>query len=117
MFADEYRKMSDRFGRKPVLVLSLFGVAISTTLFGMSQNIWQMIVFRGVAGVFSGTIVTVRAMLSELSTKQTQARIFSIFSFAYNMGIFLGPLIGRLPLYGLRSWTNRWNRWWTRKSC
>jgi MFS family permease len=76
-------------------VLSLLGVAIATTLFGMSQSLWQMIVARCFAGVFAGTVVTVRAMLSENSTKHTQARAFSYFAFARNLGLFLGPLIGR----------------------
>ncbi|RMZ67221.1 major facilitator superfamily transporter [Pyrenophora seminiperda CCB06] len=87
-------KASDRYGRKPVLVLSLFGLTIATALFGMSQTLWQMVLFRCIDGVFAGTIVTVRAMLSENSTKHTQARAFSFFAFSSNMGIFIGPLIG-----------------------
>ncbi|USP80809.1 uncharacterized protein yc1106_08083 [Curvularia clavata] len=87
-------KASDRYGRKPVLVASLFGMAIATALFGLSQSLWQMMLFRCLGGVFAGTVVTVRAMLSENSTKHTQARIFSFFSFFNNMGLFLGPLIG-----------------------
>ncbi|KAF1926842.1 MFS general substrate transporter [Didymella exigua CBS 183.55] len=87
-------KASDRYGRKPVLVLSLLGIAVATTLFGMSQSIAQMIVARCLAGVFAGTVVTLRAMFSENSTKNTQARAFSYFAFAGNMGIFLGPLLG-----------------------
>lgn len=88
-------KASDRYGRKPVLVLSLLGIAIATTLFGMSQSIVQMIVARCFAGVFAGTVVTLRAMFSENSTKHTQARAFSYFAFAGNLGIFLGPLLGQ----------------------
>ncbi|KAF2028576.1 MFS general substrate transporter [Setomelanomma holmii] len=87
-------KASDRYGRKPVLVGSLLGVAVATSLFGMSQSLWQMIIFRCFAGVFAGTVVTVRAMLSENSTKYTQARAFSYFAFARNLGLFLGPLLG-----------------------
>lgn len=87
-------KASDRYGRKPVLVLSLLGIAVATTLFGMSQSIAQMIVARCFAGVFAGTVVTLRAMFSENSTKHTQARAFSYFAFAGNLGIFLGPLLG-----------------------
>jgi MFS family permease len=78
-----------------VLVISLFGLAIATALFGLSQSLWQLALFRCFAGVFAGTVVTVRAMLSENSTKHTQARIFSFFAFSNNMGIFLGPLIGK----------------------
>lgn len=78
-----------------MLVLSLLGMTVATTLFGMSQSLWQMVLFRCFAGVFGGTVVTVRAMLSEISTKHTQARAFSFFAFASNMGIFIGPLIGK----------------------
>ncbi|CAA9963905.1 ProP Permease major facilitator superfamily [Pyrenophora teres f. maculata] len=89
-------KASDRYGRKPVLVLSLCGLAVSAALFGMSQTLWQMVFARCLEGVFAGTVVTVRAMLSEISTKHTQARAFSFFAFSSNMGIFIGPLIGAL---------------------
>ncbi|RDW57042.1 hypothetical protein BP6252_13914 [Coleophoma cylindrospora] len=89
-------KAADRFGRKPVLVFSLSGVAVATTLFGFSQTIWQMILFRCIAGVFAGTIVTVRAMISENSTHKTQARAFSLFAFTAYLGTFLGPLLGGL---------------------
>lgn len=87
-------KAADRWGRKPVLVTSLLGVAVSTSLFGLSRSIWQMIVLRCLAGVFAGTIVTIRTMIAEHSTPRTQARAFSWFAFTSNIGIFLGPLIG-----------------------
>ena len=85
---------ADRLGRKPVLVSSLAGVAVATTLFGFSKTIWQMILFRCLAGIFAGTLVTIRAMISENSTPKTQARAFSLFAFTGNLGIFLGPLLG-----------------------
>lgn len=50
-------KAADHFGRKPVLLFSLSGVAVATTLFGFSKTIWQMVLFRCIAGVFAGTIV------------------------------------------------------------
>jgi len=50
-------RAADRFGRKPILVLSLLGVAVATALFGLSKQIWQMIFFRCLAGVFAGTVV------------------------------------------------------------
>lgn len=88
-------KASDRYGRKPVLVVSLVGIAVSMTLFGLSQNITQMIIARCIAGVFAGTVVTLRAMFSENSTKHTQAKAFSYFAFAGNLGILLGSALGR----------------------
>ncbi|MCJ1319789.1 hypothetical protein MMC15_005125 [Xylographa vitiligo] len=85
---------ADRFGRKPVLVLSLGGIAIATALFGFSKTIWQLILFRCLAGVFAGSVVCIRSMITENSTPRTQARAFSFFAFTGNLGIFLGPLLG-----------------------
>lgn len=85
---------ADRIGRKPVLVFSLFGVTLATGLFGLAKSIPQMILFRCLAGVFAGTIVTIRTMVAEHSTPATQARAFSWFAFSGNLGIFLGPLLG-----------------------
>ncbi|KAI5238575.1 MFS general substrate transporter [Aureobasidium subglaciale] len=94
IFMISWGRAADRYGRKPVLVYSIVGVSIMTVLFGFSRTIWQMVLFRCMAGVFSGTIVTVRTMLSENSTYKTQAKAFSWFAFAGNIGIFLGPVIG-----------------------
>lgn len=87
-------RAADRWGRKPVLVASLAGVSASVSLFGLSRSLWQMVVLRCLAGVFAGTIVTIRAMVAEHSTPKTQARAFSWFAFSGNIGLFLGPLIG-----------------------
>ncbi|KAF4439175.1 hypothetical protein F53441_12650 [Fusarium austroafricanum] len=86
--------LADRIGRKPVLIITLFGTAVGPVLFGMSKTIGQMILFRCIAGVFSGSGLVIRTMLSELSTPETQAKAFSWFAFGGNVGIFLGPLIG-----------------------
>lgn len=94
VFMISWGKASDRLGRKPVLVFSLVGVTIATALFGFSKTLWEMILFRCAAGVFGGTIVTMRTMLAEHSTPHTQAVIFSWFAFSGNLGIFIGPLLG-----------------------
>ncbi|KZT61777.1 MFS general substrate transporter [Calocera cornea HHB12733] len=87
-------RAADRWGRKPVLVVSLAGVAVGSVAFGLAGNVWQMIALRSIAGIFSGTLVTVRTMISENSTARNQARAFSFFMFAGNLGIFIGPIIG-----------------------
>jgi MFS family permease len=87
-------RAADRLGRKPVLVFSLIGVTLATGLFGMATTIPQMILLRCLAGVFAGSIVTIRTMVAEHSTAKTQARAFSWFAFSGNLGIFLGPLLG-----------------------
>jgi sugar phosphate permease len=57
IFMISWGRISDKYGRKPVLVYSVIGVSIMTCLFGFSKSMWQIILFRCLAGVFSGTIV------------------------------------------------------------
>lgn len=102
-----YGRMADRLGRKPILVFSLGGVSLATALFGLSKTLWQMIFFRCLAGVFAGSVLTIRTMLSENTNKKTQGRAFSWYMFARNMGIFLGPLVGMEYLRLLDTSTNR----------
>lgn len=89
-----YGRAADRWGRKPVLVFSLAGVSVFTALFGMSTALWMMVASRCMAGVFAGSVVTIRTMISENCTKRAQARAFGWYMFTRNLGIFLGPLIG-----------------------
>jgi MFS family permease len=56
-FMVSWGKAADRLGRKPVIVFSLVGLSISASLFGFSKTVWQMILFRCISGVFSGTVV------------------------------------------------------------
>ncbi|KAH7097166.1 MFS general substrate transporter [Auriculariales sp. MPI-PUGE-AT-0066] len=87
-------RASDRVGRKPILVFCLVGLGLSVAAFGFARSKWEMLLLRSLAGVFGGTVVTIRTMLSENSTPLTQARAFSSFAVASNLGIFIGPIIG-----------------------
>ncbi|KAI2901681.1 hypothetical protein CBS63078_6561 [Aspergillus niger] len=89
-----WARAADRMGRKPVLILSLAGLSVSSALFGFSRTLGQMVFFRCLAGTFGGTVVTVRVMISENSTPDTQARAFSYFSLANTIGTVIGPLLG-----------------------
>ncbi|KAL7903062.1 major facilitator superfamily domain-containing protein [Trichoderma sp. SZMC 28014] len=86
--------LADTVGRKPVLLWSLGGMAAATFLFTVSTSIWQMMLWRCMAGIFSGSGLVIRTMLSDHTTAETQATAFSWFAFANNVGIFVGPIIG-----------------------
>lgn len=87
-------RLADRIGRKPVLLYSFAGLSVSPMLFGLSTSLWQMILFRCIAGVFSGSTLVVRTMVAEQSSPATQAKAFSWHAFGGHVGIFLGPVIG-----------------------
>lgn len=85
---------ADRFGRRPVLIASLTGMAVGPALFGLSASLWQMIAFRALTGAFSGANVIIRTMLGELCEGSAQAKAIAWYSIAGNMGIICGPIIG-----------------------
>ncbi|CAI4217757.1 unnamed protein product [Parascedosporium putredinis] len=75
-----WARLADRIGRKPVLLISLVGMAIGPGLFCLSTTIWEMILYRCLAGIFSGSSLIIRTMIAELSTRETQAQAYSWFS-------------------------------------
>ncbi|KOS21764.1 putative peptide/nitrate transporter [Escovopsis weberi] len=87
-------RLADSIGRKPVIIVTLVGMTAGTMGYTMATTIWQMIFFRCVAGVFSGSNLVLRTAISDHSTQETQAVAFSWFSFAGNLGIFMGPILG-----------------------
>ncbi|KAM3515323.1 hypothetical protein MY11210_001064 [Beauveria gryllotalpidicola] len=87
-------RLADRVGRKRVLVWSMAGMAVGPALFGLAATLPQMVAFRCLAGVFSGSALIIRTMVFDHCTPRTQARAFSWFAFAGNVGIFLGPVVG-----------------------
>lgn len=56
----------------------------------VGQTLWQMILFRCLAGTFAGSVVTVRTMLNEITTKETQGKAFGWYMFMKQVGIFIG---------------------------
>jgi len=64
-------KAADKWGRKPILSVSMLGLCICSTLFGFSQTLWQMIALRCAAGLFSGSVVYVKIRAYSLFTDMT----------------------------------------------
>lgn len=89
-------RVADSIGRKPVMIITLAGMIVSTMAYTMATTIPQMILFRCLAGVFSGSRLVMRTMLFEHCTPDNEAMAYSWFGFANNIGTTLGPLIGGL---------------------
>jgi MFS family permease len=86
--------LSDKMGRKKALIISLLGTAIGSSLFGMATTLWQMVLFRCVAGVFTASNLITRTMVAECVPSKVQPQAFSWLVFAANAGNFVGPMIG-----------------------
>ena len=68
--------LSDRVGRKPVLLLGCFGTLLSLVMVGFASNLWIALVGRAVGGLLNGNIGVIQTMVGELVTKPEHERMF-----------------------------------------
>ncbi|MEO0343757.1 MAG: TCR/Tet family MFS transporter [Pseudomonadota bacterium] len=88
--------LSDRFGRRPVLLLSLVVVAVDYVLLGLAWTIWVVLIARIIAGIASATQSTASAYMADISGPEEKAQGFGLVGAAFGIGFVLGPLIGGL---------------------
>jgi DHA1 family multidrug resistance protein-like MFS transporter len=89
--------ISDRRGRKPVLVVGLLGYGISMVLFGLSTELWMLFVARGVGALLSAaTMPTTMAYVSDSTSEQDRGGGIGALGAAMGLGMVLGPALGGL---------------------
>ena len=87
---------SERGGRKRVIYIGLLGTMFSMIGFGFSHNFATAIAFRCLGGVLNGNIGVMRTMISEIiKEKKYQSRAFLIMPMTFNIGVIVGPILGR----------------------
>ncbi|GAA5994481.1 uncharacterized protein JCM10292_002088 [Rhodotorula paludigena] len=87
-------RLSDRIGRKPVLIIGLSGVTLSIISFGMSKSFWQLVVSRCLGGALNGNVAVIKSVLGEITDESNQGRAFSFLPLAWSLGSVIGPLLG-----------------------
>jgi MFS family permease len=88
-------RVSDRIGRKPVLIMGLFGTAISMITFGFSKSLPTAIISRALGGLLNGNVGVLQTTVAELVTKKEhQPRAYSIMPFVWCLGSIIGPAMG-----------------------
>lgn len=88
--------LSDRHGRRPVLVISLFGASIGYALFGVGGALWVFFVSRLVAGFTGGNVTAAQAYIADVSGPEDRAKNFGLIGAAFGLGFILGPTFGGL---------------------
>jgi multidrug resistance protein len=87
-------KISDRVGRRPVLLVSVFGSAIGYFIFGVGGALWVLFLGRLIDGITGGNISTASAYLIDISKPEERAKNFTLLGMAYGVGFILGPALG-----------------------
>ncbi|XP_061196699.1 uncharacterized protein LOC133204975 [Saccostrea echinata] len=86
--------LSDRIGRKPVILMTIFGNGFFCLLFGFTTNLPMALIIRFFAGLANGTASIAKAILYEISDDSNQATGLSIVAMSWGAGIILGPAVG-----------------------
>lgn len=96
LFSSFMGALSDRFGRRPVLLLSLLGLAADYTIIALAPNLVWLVVGRMVAGALGASYVTATAYIADISAPQDRAKNFGLLGAAFGLGFIVGPLLGGL---------------------
>ncbi|KAF8879266.1 major facilitator superfamily domain-containing protein [Infundibulicybe gibba] len=90
----QWSRLSDRIGRKPVLLFGLVGISLSTLLFGLSRTFWALVISRCLCGLLNGNIGVMKSAIGDLTDRSNRAQAVSFVSMVWPVGSTLGPLIG-----------------------
>jgi MFS transporter, DHA1 family, tetracycline resistance protein len=103
LFAPVIGNLSDRYGRRPVLLFSLLGFGIDYLFLAFAPTIAWLFVGRLIAGVFGASFTTASAYIADISTPENRAQNFGMVGAAFGLGFIIGPVIGGLlGQYGAR---------------
>ncbi|MFN8253620.1 MAG: TCR/Tet family MFS transporter [Ferruginibacter sp.] len=106
-FAPVLGNLSDKYGRRPVLLLSLFGFGLDYILLAAAPNYGWLFAGRIIAGITGSSFTTAAAYISDISTVETRTKNFGMIGAAFGLGFIIGPLLGgflghfgeRIPFY------------------
>jgi MFS transporter, DHA1 family, tetracycline resistance protein len=103
LFAPIVGNLSDKYGRRPVLLLSLFGFSLDYLLLAFAPTITWLFIGRIIAGITGASITTASAYIADVSTPENRAKNYGVIGAAFGLGFIIGPVIGGLlGQYGAR---------------
>ncbi|KUY20991.1 tetracycline resistance MFS efflux pump [Elizabethkingia miricola] len=96
IFAPLVGNLSDKYGRRPIILISLLGFAIDYVFLALSPNIIWLFIGRVIAGMTGASITTASAYIADISTEENRAKNFGLIGAAFGMGFIIGPVLGGL---------------------
>jgi DHA1 family tetracycline resistance protein-like MFS transporter len=96
VFSPIWGRLSDRLGRKPILMLSLVGSVVGYAMFAAARSIPMLILARSIAGIMAANIATAQAYIADVTPPEKRAKGMGIVGAAFGLGFSLGPFFGGL---------------------
>ena len=104
VFSPVLGNLSDQYGRRPVLLISLFGFGVDYLLTAFAPTIAWLFVGRIIAGIMGASFTTASAYIADVSTPEKRAQNFGMIGAAFGLGFIIGPALGGvIANYGLRA--------------
>lgn len=100
IFAPVWGKLSDRIGRKPIIIISLFGTAIGSLVTGFAGALWVLFLGRIIDGISGASVSVAQAAVADISPARQRARYMGLIGAAFGVGFVAGPTIGALAALG-----------------
>ena len=94
IFSPIWGRLSDRIGRRPILLMSLAGSAITHVIFALGGNLTVLFIARVLTGIFAATVPTAMAYISDITPPEERARGMGIVGAAFGLGFIIGPALG-----------------------
>jgi DHA1 family tetracycline resistance protein-like MFS transporter len=88
--------LSDKYGRRPVLLFSLLGFGIDYIFLSLAPTIWWLFLGRLIAGLFGASFTTATAYIADISTSENRSKNFGMIGAAFGLGFIIGPGLGGL---------------------
>lgn len=85
-----WSRFSDRIGRKPVVMIGLFGLSMSMICFGLSRTFWTLVLSRSFNGALNGNVGVLKSMLGEMTDPTNIAQAYSFIPVTWSIGCTLG---------------------------
>jgi DHA1 family tetracycline resistance protein-like MFS transporter len=103
VFAPLIGNLSDQYGRRPIILISLLGFTLDYILLALAPSITWLFIGRIIAGITGASITTASAYIADISTIENRAKNFGMIGAAFGLGFIIGPVIGGLlGQYGAR---------------
>jgi len=100
VFAPVWGKLSDRIGRKPIIIVSLFGTAIGSLVTGLAGALWLLFLGRIIDGISGASVSVAQAAVADIAPARERARYMGLIGAAFGVGFVAGPAIGALAALG-----------------